>query len=1211
MSDFEVRYPGPSNGVVAWRGGKHPEFRHVPSWCVPYLGAFGPYWGFQHPFRTQYPRWLWILDGHAFHPYADVDGYAASGSDDDVAAVATEIERELLRLEIVLATLASRMFEVRPSQLAMDRMVSNATRSLPDGRMKLSIHVVFRIRHGLNFLLLPKRVMKELVLSCEPKHLDPAPYHEGMQLFRALGCAGSGLDETARHSVLRPVISPLGWVLMCRWREMGLPVKPLFEAYFFIVEYRWHYPGWCEHERFSAPVFTMEEYMEKGKVQLTLRSTPLQRVLAPVAVARERQLLDFVRDRYRQVLPREESMLDAIPETNRERLLFNFEDIPMVRKFRVVFPRSLFARAAGHLPRGAIRGPGSGTYDVYFLWLQAAVAENARDDWVRFCRDHVPLSRCREPLAAFDEQRVRVDGLRAQGRPVRGIRSLLQFLQTTYGVDIPVEDEGPEDGEMICCTTNVEVWACPLGNRTWSVSRVCMDCRRVRGLGQIHPDLKYPDPQWVKVPNVCDVLYRIKQSLQQVHYNADAGEFVRQKIALFAVVPCGMGKTQAAVQYVRSNTQPGKLVVIPLITCALVNFWKQSLDEALDGRPIRVSVVHSNAPKEGLGWLNPSGDYPIPSVVVVTPESLWRVWRVIEARRDEITSYAVILDEASKVLQHFNSETMRNRLVLRADSFAKMLQGAREILLLDADISLWTIHAASLLFPAHHVTTLLNTEAKRAGRIAYVCHKQTDFVGRLLHDVYNHEHGVFLVYSTSKRFVDQLAVHLVDVVPEDVTVQLFTSENAVPEDFVEHAFEQEGRTIYLFSPVMSAGVSLVPPVGSNALAYIHTADTKFLIAIQQSQRLRSTTPLVVFCPDIRLHRPSCRLEDTTYQKIFEALKENRAVSNHYLMPDELLVLMVEYIGNQKWAEFFPLFFIMYGLLVREGLTPQTLPAVPDRFVDMATLGDGKPDIAEAVEQDIDYAVPFCLSTAVMQGVEMQSTKDRFIAFCLGNNFTRFLLCCLYPDDARFDFRLIRTDGYYGNTLPSQVFGFLEYLLNNLGFQGGVRSAYQWNGNEWLAPGELRAMAREAVGDSASIEFLRRTVDALQECGLSQVSYAYRTLVETLLKLARLPEGEAVKRRTRNDFLRCVMAVYGLPVFVRGKNVSLASYRRFFLSVVFDFPDGVLYSDEKELAVGTTYEDLSSAAQKRYSLLPPYFTSRYDCTELPGWANAWEILSTES
>lgn len=1205
MGDFEPRYPGPSDGVVAWRGGKSPWFRNVPSGSVPYLGTFGPDWSFQHPFTSCYPRWLWILDGPAFHPYADIDGYAPSGSHDDVAELSAEIQRELLRLEIVLATLAARMFEVRPSDLSLDRVVADASRPLPDGRMKLSYHVVIRVRHRDRFLLLPKRIMKELVLSCEAKHLDPAPYHEGMQLYRALGCAGSGPDSEAVASILRPVMTDTGMWLLCRWRELGLGevLEPLYWAFFFAVESAWHYPGWCEPERFSRPAFTMEEFAEKGKVELTLRSTPLQRVLAPAVIARERQLLDFVRERYRAVMRQEESILEVKSPTDWEKTRGTFEGIPLVRKFRVVFSRSVFARAASHLPVGAIGPPKSGTYDVYFLWLQAAVAENARDDWVQFCRMHVPQSRCPDPLAAFDEQRRRVDDLRAQGRPVRGIRSLLAFLKERY--DVTVELEENDEGD-VCCASKVEVWACPLGNETWSVSRVCLECRRVRGMGQVHPELTYPDPQWVKVQNVCDVLYRIRQGLKQVHYNPDTHRFTRQKIAMFCVAPCGTGKTEAAVQYVLGNSQPGKMVIIPLITRALGDFWKKSLVDAIGDRGIRVSVVHSGV-KEGLGWLkHDSTAYALPGVVVVTPESLWRVWRVIEARHKEIQSYSVILDEASKVLQHFNSETMRNRLVLRADSFSKLLQGGREVLLLDADISLWTIHAASLLFPAHHVTTLVNTESKRSGRVAEVCHKPKHFVGRLLYDISTCESGTFLVYSTSKRFVDNLKDHLECVLDDDVEVNLYTSDNAVPEDFVETAFSQNGRVVHLFSPVMSAGVSLVPT--GYARAYIHVADSKFLIAIQQSQRLRSTTPLVVFCPDPTTHSPACRLEDTKFEQVFKALQENRAVSNHYLMPDELLVLMVEHIGNQKWADFFPLYFIMYGLLVREGLTPRRMDPVPMNFVDMGAMGTSKPALDNAIEEDINYAAPFCLSTAVMGGIDMQDVKDRFIAFSLGNNFTRFLLCCLYPDDPTYDFRLIMTDGYYGHTLPSQVFGFIQHLLISLGFRGGVRSDYRWTAREWLGKGELRTLALEVLGDKSSVEFLKRTVDALQDCGLKQVSYAYRTLLETLLKLSKWKATEELKPRTRNDFLRCIMAVVGLPIYVRGRTVSLGSYRRFFLSVCFDFSDGILYSDEKPLPVGTTYDSLSGQLRKRYSILPPYFTSKYACDNLPGWANAWEILS---
>lgn len=1187
------RYPGDEPGLMGWRvEGGGARFFRVPAELVPYAGKLGAAMTPRVFYHEPRNRWLWILDDpDAFHPYFDMELYYTPEEDDDTPEqeAAAEMRAAIQGMERRLWLLASELFHVDPGEVSWETTVATATRLKSDGRVKESRHVVIRVRYQDTYLLLAKHQIKQLVQDLGSPAIDPAVYHRGMQLYRTIysttpGDADGSSEMVPQQSYYQRLVM-MTILCVCR-HHLGLS-RELTREVAHAHWWGYYIPSFCPIWRANPANRGARCLVPTDEVLQTETSV----VLAPAAAARpaqrrvrapapqheqhERGWAELVEAYYQQVMTQSEreepeiSYLLPIPPRLNWDVNAVAYPIPPELRYRVCFYDTSFDHYTSYLPVDAIGGPGTGTYAVYFATLTLAVRLHARPQWIHFCRERVPRTRCPDPGRAFDEQLARVRERSIAGAALAGIPAYVNQIKELLQIEVPyyahVHQEPPQDAQCTC-RTSVELACYPVPNGAMNLFRVCRTCRRVRALGQLHRHMRYPNPRWVSVPDVADTMDQIRQSLTEMETDLESGTLGSNKQVLAGIVPCGMGKTKAAVQYVSEKLHDRRVIIIPLITCALVDFWIRSLRDAVPEHA-RICCVHSKS-QDDLSWLRDPLAV-LPHVVVVTPESLYKVVGALDKTETELEyGLSVILDEASKTLMHFNSATMQSKLRVHLDRFARLLQQANTVMMMDADMSLWTCQTARKLMPRHTFTTLVNTHAKRSDREARVTFSERrfllDLVNSVAQCVRQRKAGLFLVFSTTKRFVKQFQERLVCAVDArrlgpSVSVDAFTADNPLPDDLDSERLFSHARPgvveVLLFSPVVSSGVSWILPAQLQeqvvVRTYIECRDGKFLTAIQQSQRLRTATPLTALVQHPAQHEQTVDHAMVSFDAVGETMRANRE-EDLLGIPEEQLDVLKEAVGNERWSQHYPMYFILYGLLVREGMHVRLLPRLSDEErADYDRLMEGmEEDRALALAAARDTFLPalelhekthvntaFAVRATGLQWDGMTERQKQLLQLAVANPFTRFF--CYVVDPDRFAPFLGPHPLEYGQTSLRQV---REVLWRFFGALYGEERFFSNDACAAVEPDALPELAGVALGDQ---DALRVHTDALNMSELQEVAYAYTAFWTALVKLRR---GAGCKKPL--TLVRKAAAVVGLNMHGNG---LFTTGQRAFLAQAFELP----------------------------------------------------------
>lgn len=976
-------YPGP--GCLAWAGSKGggKSYFHVLNPILgalvgvlrerPVVGqqrgdAVVPW---DRPFRD-HGFWLWVIDEprgedpKGFIPYFDLEEVTEcpcsieAGEVLQCEHVVPVRERALAAIRWFVGQLeatAITMCEATCADLSTTTAISEATRLRGIG-VKVSFHAVISIYvHGRR-LLFPKRVLAELVgryHALDPEHhsiVDHRVYNGalegGCQLYRALGCAGEA--DYSGASILVAIDPSVPAEAHC-----PLPV---------VYPQNDGSPG-----EFDAQYvfFHTREWIERGGFKWTVSAGPLGRSMrAQVQFAGAdpdfaQWLLKAVTERYQCVTGDTGSIVAPSRDNGGKRdaslvalLSPASADQPLEYVFDVLHPENdPFLALATLLPPDAIGGPGSGTYDVYVTVLMAATMMNARDGWIQFCAHRVPHSRCPDPAKSFDNMAARTLRRQLSGAGVAGAGKLVQLLlqrgvsrtaiARAHVEHTELADSDDEDDQLEvaarCVHPYVFIVVCPGPNMTYGVTQHCRGCGQIRTFGQLHRTLQYPNPVFVDVPAVADVFERVfRESLVMRCDPRRPDPLYADPLLLFVLVPCGLGKTTASIRWIRDHLRArgdGRkhVIIVPLVTCALVHFWASTLrsDEGIPSSG--VCEVHHRS-EDDTRWLHQRGeDVELPQIILTTPESLDRVKVAVLRAMAADPSYVLVLkcDEGSKLLQHYNSPTFAQQAV-GINALRALMRAAQYIFFLDADITPWSIAVACEMAPFHRPVTLVNTHSKRATREALLYTKSDFFTARCISCIKKAAltslgPPVYIfIFSTSKRFVDLLFSLINELaVSSAVRVERFTGENPVPAGFSDSVWEMHDEVrrvvVLILSPVVNAGVSLLPPAEVEVQLFMHARDDKPQVFIQQSQRLRCSVPMHVCVKSPHMHVVTTTLEETMFMHVKKAMEQNReeARSATTLLPEEDCMLLVESNGMDMYLRYCPVARFLYALLLREGM----------------------------------------------------------------------------------------------------------------------------------------------------------------------------------------------------------------------------------------------------------------------------------------------------
>jgi len=934
-------------------------------------------------------EWYWIILDEDNHPYFDLE--RETDQPQQGAQLFAETRRWLQR-KVHIA--AAAVCNVEMEDVHVRSFCSCATRAKGPNLYKLSYHLVFRVEVGGEALLFPKWLLKMFAVASETEMstlpADKMVYANGIQKYRAIG---STKDQKV-ESILEPFYitkerAAIETLLLC---VRSHPAYQIIYRHFWRTLLFHSYPRPLPGDR--TLIFPREQWLEKLEMTTQQRVHEVMRRVfhtdaAELLIQRVSRYISevfecdvaLVRARFREgeVSGRLSVFPDQLAHCAKRFGLTDEEAYKIIPEivYEVVDVNNISMKKLLELLPGTILGDaGSGTYEIYFALFRAAVIANCRDEWFSWC-DKTVRPECQPGIREkhWEHQARRLDERRQRGDRCTGFSTALEVLQNVNCADIHIEAIMNAIHDAHDMQVDDEVPGCPCERNVMTYYRVhcllqpndihyivlvCQLCNRRRNLGQIHPSLTYSNPTWISEENIKNRATTALSNLSGTAYDSSARDatgqthYVGHPTKLMVISGCGTGKTELAIEVIKRKRD--HLYIVPLISVALIEFWAERLRTELGEEDAKRVIVnhHLNRGVSLFDWVR---ERVKPLVIITTLESFYRVARLLQNPSLCVPPITVVVDEATKVLMHFNSSTMMAHLGKSLRGFVSVLRGAKRLMFMDADMTLTTLHLIDVMFPRFRTQTMINIGAKPSIKtMTYAPSPDillSEMQWRLSTFMPAGRKLVIFLFSTEKKWLWRVKKAW-ESVNEGIPFVLYDAENRPPEDFAESCCEvlDSGdcdAVVYGVTPVISSGVSIVIDSDKyDSFVYLYMGNPRFLESIQQSQRVRNPVPVLFHCPSVNAQFQDGTvhpLQFTKHDNIKEMIEQR---SRPETLEEEYLPLFIEHAMMEAWGDSYPMKWIMYNLAMREGMTwvEKNLDAWKQQLEDIIPL-----DVPRAVWMD--------------------------------------------------------------------------------------------------------------------------------------------------------------------------------------------------------------------------------------------------------------------
>ena len=870
-----------------------------------------------------FPTWCWVIPDEGARMYIDCE--TVIQRDDAVARDQAERLFRLARLDVKreLEILMERVYataDTGPRPAVVFMYTSTASRNVGVDRFKVSYHVVYHVYHRQagREIIREKQEMKAVVKLVEGRYkgiVDPVPYSHGIQLLRAL-YSGTPKAMTDPAAVLRPI----------------LPVQHLRLVLWCMQQAQWPLDA-CQAVITWMLMFLVEAHCPLAFDPSCVMCLTVDTVVGhhaldiPVAARRRRNqelersvpsdhtsmsLVTKIMERVHAAIPEQQSWPPWTPVP--QPTLLGRPDV------FAVAPLLEFRRASAHVDilrtipeRCTVEALAD--YDIYvrFLWAAALLNDHrSLEQWARLDQGRAGRTRNDWPYTCKrTAERVRA------GKKCSGLEELVALLEERYGIVVPLHMNHP-----FHCSEHARLYATPGPDEVYTVTYYCSHCHELRSLGDVSAVSAFDNVHLVAEPHVSQFIFDTKRMVTKAVYDIVTGKFERTSALLGVKSGCGTGKTEACIRHINSllcsEHEPAVVVVI-LLSIALSDQWASRF-------PIDVVSVVNSRSTHDRHWMMSGSKTPPRPVIITTLESSHKVFRALLERAGQY-EFHLVLDEGAKVMQHFNSPTV-SRLPQTLVQFQEFLQRTQACIVIDADLSIATMETLGTMAPNHESLLVVNTAPRQTHRCrrAWLTSCYDTFLGSILRAIRRLQgRRVIFVFCTTVRAVTEIK----DQLPTTVSVTVYTADQRPGPGFAHTwAMFSEGEEVkvYVCSPVINAGVSLMVPDDLSVYQFVHVGDRKCKVAVQQSQRIRCQDDILFYHPPLQheAHVGSVAYEHTLAPTIWKALHDNRTATTAGLDPS-LLYIMVESVVANKWEQYYPTYWRLWALLMREGMIASELP----------------------------------------------------------------------------------------------------------------------------------------------------------------------------------------------------------------------------------------------------------------------------------------------